>query len=172
MKGCFKLRNKNIYMGPNSTAQIPVHNKIDTDQEIITNVFATGYDALNSVMLTRRSGYFDKTTMQEINGRFGVLRMLCSRYSPKSMMVLDEIYKIVSDNYHGLVSDLQALGALRQICLNNNLDPFIIDNAVVRINQAEQLSKKELGFDSMFPFWIQSKKDAHKKNHYFRRSVF
>ena len=163
-----KKINRNIYMGPNSTAQIPVVNKIDTDHEIILNVFATGYDALNSVMLTKKSGFFDKTTMQEINGRFGILRMLCSRYSPRSLALIDETYKIVSDNYHNNISDLQALAALRQICINNNLDPFIVDHAMMRINQAETISKN--GFNNMFPFWIQPKKNSNK--YHLRRSLF
>lgn len=160
-------------MGPNSTAKIPVNNKVDNIQEIMLNAFATSYDALNSVMLTKKSGFFDKTTMQEINGRFGILRMLCLRHSPDHLSDVDMMYKIVKDNYHNQISDIQALEYLRSICLKYDLDPGQVDNAIIRINQAENKPSNFDNLDQMFPFWVQPQKKGPRSNkNFYRRVMF
>lgn len=155
-------------MGPNSAAQIPVKGNVDTSWEIILNAFSTGYDALNSIMLTKRSGFFDKTTMQEINGRFGILRMLAGHQAPHASHVVEKIYKIVLDNYHNVIGDIQALNSLRNVALEHGLDTGQIDNAIMRINQAEMVSHQ--GFGQMFPFWTQSNRKTNKK-YYHRRNI-
>lgn len=150
-------------MGIDSTAQIPVNKNVDTDYEILVNAFATGYDALNNIMLTKRPGYFDPTTISEINGRFGILRMLCSRYSPKTMNVVNEMYQIIFKNYKGEINDMQALLAMRNICTQNNINPGFIDEAIERINHAELMKRQSRNNNAMFPFWVQPTQKRVKK---------
>lgn len=164
-------KNKNIYVGLNSTAQIPVNNKVDTAKEIMLNAFATSYDALNNIMLTKRSGFFDKTTIQEINGRFGIIRMLCLKHCPSYISDVDAMYKIISEHYKNNISDVEALGSLRNICLKYNLNPSTIDNAINRINQAENNFPEFNNLNQIFPFWIQSQKPGVKRNKNYNRRV-
>lgn len=42
---------KNVYMGKNSIAKIPIFGKVDTFKEVMKNLYATAYDALNLVLL-------------------------------------------------------------------------------------------------------------------------
>lgn len=169
-----RKKNKNVYMGVNSTAQIPVFNKVDTPPEIILNAFATSYDALDNIMLTKRSGFFDKTTMQGVNGRFGILRMMCMRTSPEYLQDIEAMYNVVSENYKGNISDIQALEFLKSICLKHNLDPGRIDDAILRINQAENINQSgsnDYAFGQVFPFWVQSPKKRIGRNKNYNRRV-
>ena len=167
--------NKNIYMGSDSTAKIPVTDKVDTDYEILLNIFSTGYDALNNIMLTKKPGVFNKTNLSEVNSRFGILRMLSSRYSSKMLPVIDEMYGIIQSNYNGLIPDSQALLLMRDICIRYNLNTSLLDQAIMRINNAEMIRaqhhKPNNGFNEMFPFWIQpqNNKNCDKKRISYRR---
>lgn len=132
-----KKRHKNIYMGPNSTAKLPVFGKVDTDNEICLNAIATAYDALNNTMLTRREGVFDQTNLTEINGRFSILKMLCRRYAPGKLVVINQIHKIVTDNFKNLITDAQALTLMHTLCLRHNVNPGLLNIAMLHVNQAE-----------------------------------
>jgi len=129
-------------MGPDSITQLPIFGNVDTDNEICLNAIATGYDALNNIMLTRTPGVFNKTTPAEINGRFGILRMLCSKYSPRMHSVVDKIQKVVVENSKGRISDKDALIVMRKICAEHDINSDIFDYAIMRINQAEQFKKQ------------------------------
>lgn len=158
-------KNKNIYMGENSTAKMPVFGRVDTDNEICLNAIATAYDALNNKMLTRQHGMFDKTTLTEINGRFGVLRMLCRKYAPSKLIVIDKIHKVVVDNFRGHISDSKAVSSLQNICTQHNLNPGILNIAAIQINQAEQMKMQmptPFGID-MFQLLGQQNMNQKKK---------
>ncbi len=167
--------NKNIYMGSDSTAKIPVKDKVDTDYEILLNIFSTGYDALNNIMLTKKPGVFNKTSLSEVNSRFGILRMLCSRYSPKILPVIDEIYSIIQSNYNGFISDIQALMMMRDICSRYNMNTSLLDQAIMRVNNAELIRshqhKSKNGFNEMFPFWIQPQHNKNDRKRMGRRRL-
>lgn len=138
-------------MGANSTAKLPVFGRVDTDNEICLNAIATAYDALNSRMLTRSPGVFDKTTPAEINGRFNVLRLLCRNYAPDKLIVVNEIHNVVMKHYKGNISDVQAIDLLQNIISKYNLNPGILNVASLHISQAEQMANSfGLGMFSLF----------------------
>lgn len=160
-------KHKNIYMGANSTAKLPVFGKVDTDNEICLNAIATAYDSLNSRMLTRQPGVFDKTTPAEINGRFSVLRLLCRNYAPDKLIVVNEIHKVVMEHYKGNINDAQAINLLQSIISKYNLNPGILNVASLHINQAEQMANSfGLG---MFSLFNQSNIDNNRKRRGLRR---
>jgi len=132
-----KKRYKNIYMGPDSTAKLPVFGKVNTSNEIRLNIIATAYDSLNNTMLTRKAGVFDQTTLKKINGRFSTLRLLSRKHAPTELMLTDQIYKIVADHFKNIISDAQALASLQNICMRYNVDPFLLNIAMFHVNQAE-----------------------------------
>lgn len=160
-------KNKNIYLGSDATT------RVDNDYEILLNIFSTGYDALNSIMVTKKPGVLVKTSISEINSRFNILKTLCNRYSSKMSPVIDEMYSIIQSNYNGLITDGQALVLMRDICIRYNLNTSLLDQAISRINNAElvrlQNHKTSNGFNEMFPFWIQTKEKCDKKKLSYRR---
>lgn len=163
-----RKRKRNIYMGANSTAKLPVFGQVDTDNEICLNAIATAYDSLNNIMLTRKQGAYDKTSPIEINGRFSVLRMLCRKYAPNSLPVIEQIHNIVMDNYRGKISDQQAIQLMKSTCIKNNLNPSMLDLAAMHINQIEmmrnQLKNKSPDPNSnLFFLWQQNNSNLSKK---------
>ena len=143
-----RKRNKNIYMGVDSTARLPVVGRVDSGNEILLNAIAVGYDALNNRMLTRYVGVYDKTSLREINGRFGVLRLLCNRHAPSKLTTVNRIYGIVVDYFNGKITFDQAVSILNNISIkiNSNFDFYNI--AAFHINQAEQIGMpKPFGID-------------------------
>jgi len=135
------MKKKNVYMGRDSTAGLPVFGNVDTDYEICLNAMATAYDGLNNVMLTREPGVFDKTTSREINGRFNVLHQLCKRYAPDKINAIEELRRITLSNNRGNISDRVALEKMRAVCYKYGLDTSMLDQAAVHINQAEMLRR-------------------------------
>jgi len=156
-----RKRNKNIYMGPKSTAKLPVFGKVDTDNEICLNAIATAYDALNNRMLTKRHGIFDKTSLVEINGRFSILQMLCRKYAPNKLGVIDEIHNVVVDHFKGHISDSKAIHLLQNICNKRNLNPGILNVAAFHIDQAEH-TFDPFGMD-MFTLFGQQNNNMKKR---------
>ena len=133
---------RNIYMGAKSTAKLPIFGKVDTCPEICLNVIATAYDALNDIMLTRQSGVFTKTNPATINGRFTVLKGLAKRYAPDRLIVINQIHKIVMDNYHGRITFNDALNKMQLVYNQNNIDPGLLNTAIFHISQAEVYNQK------------------------------
>lgn len=145
-----RRKHKNIYMGLNSTARLPVFGKVDTDNEICLNAIATAYDALNNIMLTRNEGVLDKTTLQVINNRFSVLKMLCRRYAPDKLNLIEKIHKLVVDNYKGGISDGQALSLMHDLCIRYNVNPGMLNIAMLHVNQVEM--QDPLGMNAFLMF--------------------
>jgi len=159
-----RKRNKNIYMGPDSTAKLPVFGKVDTDNEICLNAIATAYDALNNKMLTRKFGVYDKTTLTEINGRFSVLRLLCRNYAPNKLNLVNKIQDIVTNHFKGHLSDSQALSMLQQVSNEAGLNSGVFNIAALHINQAEQMNNfAPFGID-LFMFSNNNTAKYSKKN--------
>lgn len=153
-----RKKHKNIYMGKDSTAKLPVFGRVDTDNEICLNAIATAYDALNNIMLTKRLGMFDKTTIAEINGRFSVLKMLCNKYAPNKLVVINKIHKVVIDNFHNKISDARALELMQEICRQHDINPGILNIAAMHVNQAEMQDP----FRNMFLFFNQQNPKKRK----------
>ena len=155
------MKNKNIYMGADSTANLPVFGKkVDTDYEICMNTIATGYDALNKVMLTRSPGIFKKTTNQLINQRFQILKALAKKYSPDKLPAIESFRKISIANNSGQISDKKALDMMIQICFKNGIDPNMLHQVKMQIDQAEMMKKMNENFkpQNMFPGFQQPKR--------------
>ena len=159
-----RKKNKNIYMGPNSTAKLPVFGRVDTDNEICLNAIATAYDALNNRMITRQPGSFDATTLPEINGRFNVLRMLCRKYAPNKLIVIDEIHNVVIEHFKGNISGSKAIQLLQNICNKHNLNPGVLNVAAFHINQAEQMMQmpNAFGIDMFMMLGQQNQKKKRR----------
>lgn len=165
-----RTRNKNIYMGPDSTARLPIFGKVDTDNEICLNAIATAYDALNGKMLTKQFGVYDKTTPTEINGRFGILRMLCRRYAPNKLSIVNNIQNVITEHFKGNISDSQALALLQNISNKNNLNPNVLNIAALHIDQAEQMNMFNPFNIDTFMF-SDGNNSTNRKNHNRRRSI-
>ena len=149
-------------MGNDSTARLPVFGKVDTSNEILLNAIATGYDALNNKMLTYQTGVFDNTTLSKINSRFGILRMLCRKYSPDEIPVVDRIYTIVVNHFKGKISYFKAMSLLNDISFKYTQNPNSFNIAALHIDNAEQVySPKPFGID-MFMF-LDNNKDLKRK---------
>lgn len=136
------MRKKTRHVRNNPIMPLPVFGNVDTDNEICLNAIATAYDALNNIMLTRHQGVVVKATPAEINGRFGTLRMLCSKYAPHMHSVVDKLHTVVVENSKGRISDTKALGIMRDLCNKHGINSDIFDYAIMRINQAEQFKKQ------------------------------
>lgn len=135
-----RKRNKNIYMGNNSTARLPIVGKVDTGNEICLNAMATAYDALNNKMLTRQMGVFDNTTLTEINSRFSILRMLARKHAPNKIVVVNKIYNVIRDHFKGHLSYSQAVSMLNEINMKYNNNPNHLNMAMAHVDHAEKIS--------------------------------
>jgi len=136
------MTNRNVYMGPKSTARIPVNGIVDNSTEILMGMVATGYDSVNSIMLTRQPGVFDPTTKQEIAGRFNALRMIASKRAPSKIPIINKIEKLSLANYDGRLSDRAYLSQLRDICRRNGLSDDLISMAQHKVDMAEVQHKQ------------------------------
>lgn len=132
-------RNKNVYMGPNSTAGILVDGKVNEDWEILLTVYATAYDSINNHMLTRVPGHFDPTTEREVRGRFWVLKRLAKKYAPEELPVIEKLEKLSLDHLNGKISDREFLRRLRSLVRSRGIREDLIDYVEARIDAAERM---------------------------------
>lgn len=135
------MKKRNVYMGPNSTAGIIVHGKVNEDWEILLNTYATAYDAINSIMLTRQPGVFDRTTAQELHGRFAVLKMLAKRYAPEKLPVINELERLSLDHLKGKLSDREFLRRIRSLVRKHGMSEDLINYVEAQIQAAEMIKK-------------------------------
>lgn len=133
-------------MGFDSTAHLPVFGKVDTGNEICLNAIATAYDSLNGQMLTRMPGSFNKTTLDLVNKRFSILRMLCRKHSPGKLSIIEEIYSIAADHARGKINYDNALFYLNNVIVKHKLDPGILNIASYNIDHAEQVDMNFFDF--------------------------
>lgn len=127
-------------MGLSSTAGIPVYGRVDTGNEIYLNALATAYDALNEKMLTRNIGVFETTTLNRINGRFSVLKMLARKHDPSKIIVINKIHSIVVDCFNNKISQADAFNKLNNIGNENNFNPFFFNVVANQVNKAESMN--------------------------------
>ncbi len=130
---------KNIYFGKNSIAQIPCTNKIDSKRELVLGGFATAYDSLNSKMLTRNFGQYDKTTTGEINGRFLILKKIAERENPSAIPKLNKLQKIAIANNQGKISDSKAFFEIEKIS-SGTINKNLLNLAKIKIDVADRYS--------------------------------
>ena len=129
---------RNIYLGGNSTAGLPVQGKTDQDWEILLESYSTAYDSVNSIMLTKKQGVFDKSTEREIKARFAVIKKICKRHAPKLIKTIERIEKLSLDNLYGKISDKEYLRRIREIHRKNGLKENLINQAEYQVDQAER----------------------------------
>lgn len=132
-------RHKNVYMGKDSTAKIPTRGKVNEDWEILLNTYATAYDAINGIMLTRVPGQFDKTTVKEVRGRFLVLRRLAKKYAPEVLPAVEQLEDLTLRHVKGEISDYQFLRSIRAIVMRYGLSPDLINLVEAKIRFAEMM---------------------------------
>jgi hypothetical protein len=135
-------KNRNIYMGPKSTAKLPVRGRVDEDWEILLNTFATAYDAANNIMLTRSPGVFDPATDRELRGRFAILKLLAKKHSPDKLNAIKYLEKLSLDNLHGKLPDRVFLQKVREVCRKEGLRQDLINQAERNINAAERATRQ------------------------------
>jgi len=128
---------KNIYMGVGSVAGIPTHGKVNEDWEILANLYAQAYDAINEQLLTRTPHKYDKATIKEIRSRFRVLKLLARKYAPHLLDEIQHIEKLTLANAQGKISDREFLERLRSYIISRGLDPKLVALIELKINQAE-----------------------------------
>jgi len=132
-------RHKNVYIGPDSTAGILIHGKENEDWEILLNTYATAFDSLNNIMLTRVPGRFDPTTEREIRGRFWVLKRLAKKYAPETLPAIEQLEKLSLLHLQGKISDADFLRRIRSIVRKYGLSEELIDYVESRIQAAESM---------------------------------
>ncbi|WP_456477596.1 hypothetical protein [Geoglobus ahangari] len=135
------MKKRNVYIGPNSTAGIIVHGKVNEDWEVLLNTYATAYDAINSIMLTRQPGVFDRTTVEELHGRFAVLKMLARRYAPELYNVIEQLEDLSVKHLKGQISDKEFLRRIRGLARRHGLSEDLINYVEAQIQAAEMVRK-------------------------------
>lgn len=129
-------------MGPFSTARIPTRGKVNEDFEVLTNAFATGYDALNEGLLTRDSRHMTPTTRPLVIRRFSQLKAMTRKYCPSKLPEIERIERITLSNMDGRLSDQQALSAMKEVTFRNGASPQLIMTAQMRIDAAERMAPR------------------------------
>lgn len=153
---------KNIYMGSDSVAGIQVNGKVDEDWEVLINIYATAYDAINNdTMLTHTPQKYDEATIQEVNGRFAVLYKLVNKYAPHLRDEIRQIHELTIKNLKGKISDRQMLSELRKICRRNGVSEHILNEIEAKIDAAERFSAKIPEFNFK-PFELGTRKSKAK----------
>ena len=150
-------------MGSDSVAGIPTNGKVDEDWEILLNIYATAYDAINNdTMLTHTPGVYDEATIQEVNGRFLVLRRLAAKYAPHLKKDIDKIYELTIKNMKGQLSDKELLKELRKIVRKHGVPEDILNQVEMKIDMAESYPKFDIAMPKLDGLF--STKKAKPKN--------
>lgn len=129
-----------MYMGINSTAKIPTRGKVDEDWEILLNTYATAYDAINNIMLTRTPGVFDRTTVREVRGRFLVLKRIARRYAPERLQIIERLEELAVARVKGEITTEQYLRSIRALATRYGLRRDMVDLVEARIRAAEMVN--------------------------------
>jgi len=158
----------NVYMGKNSVAGIPIENNdVNEDWELLLNMYATAYDATNDVMLTHTPGEYDPTTVQEVRGRFLILRKLCKKYAPELEDEIASIEKWTLQNIKGQLSDKEFLRRLKRLMLKNGIPLSAIQEVETRIDMAESfgsIQAPEFNMPNLVPTSKEKRKKQKQKN--------
>lgn len=130
-------RNRSIYMGPNSTAKLPSIGQVNTDWEVLMNVYGTAYDSIDNVMLTRDPKKLDAATINELKGRFFILKSLAKKHSPQKLDTIKKIEQIAYQNARGSISDDTAHKKIRFIIHQQKMSNALLDNVERKIDAAQ-----------------------------------
>jgi len=133
-----KKKHKNVYMGKDSTAKIPIKGKVNSRTEILANTYATIYDSLNNKMLTRTEGKYRKTTVKLIKGRFFVLKMLAKKHQPKLVGTIDKLEDLTIAYRQGKINKRELLQKVRKILKSKGLPPRTMKLIEQKIKAAER----------------------------------
>ena len=133
-----KKKHKNVYMGKDSTAKIPIKGKVNSRTEILANTYATIYDSLNNKMLTRTEGKYRKTTVKLIKGRFFVLKMLAKKHQPKLVGTIDKLEDLTIAYRQGKINKRELLQKVRKILKSKGLSQKMMKLIEQKIRVAER----------------------------------
>lgn len=155
---------RRVYMGADSIAGIPIENNdVNTDWEILLNLYATAYDSLDGIMLTNTQGVYDEATINEVKGRFLILYKLARKYAPEVKDEIKEIGNIVVNNLKNKISDKDALKRMRKILIKNGIPldkikevEYMIDNA--QFGAGINLNIKPMKFPKLFSGFTNKQK--------------
>ena len=131
------MSRKNIYSGSNSVAGIPTRGKVNSDWEVLENVYANSYDSLNSKLLTNQPNRFKSANPQSIAGRFYVLRLLCAKYCPSKLPIISKMESVSIAHAEGKINDRTFLDTIRSCARQAGLSTSSVDSIESRINIAE-----------------------------------
>jgi len=152
-------KNKQVYMGPNSTAGIFTQGKVDTDWEVLMNLYGTAYDSLDGQMLTQNPKRLDKATINEVKGRFLVIKNIAKKHAPQKLETIRKIESITISNIKGNLSDKVALDRIKIIIHQNSRTPNqMLQNVEHKINIAQGMSQRQNDFNNPFSNLMQQQK--------------
>lgn len=134
-------KNKRVNMGSNSTAGIYSRGEINTDWEILMNIYGTAYDSLDNVMLTRDPHKLDPATVNELKGRFLILKQIAKKHAPEKVETIKKIERISIDNVQGRISDQQARQQIRSIIHQQRVPNPLLDNIEYKIDAAQGIAQ-------------------------------
>lgn len=165
----------NTYMGIGSTAGINVTGKVNEDIEILMNVYATSYDAADSILLTGQDGEYDPVTVREVQGRFLAIKNVVSKHNPGLMPTINKLENLAIKKAKGNISSTyfynETKRIIRQSGVSNRLTTIIenkIDQAQYVKNGQNNNPLASLGLDHNNPllngdiFTISKQKPAKR----------
>ncbi len=131
-------------MGPGSTAGIFAQGEIDTDWEVLMNVYGMAYDSLDGVMLTRDPHKLDPATINEVKGRFLILKQLAKKHCPEKLETIKRIEQITFENVRGNISDADAQNKIRSIIHQQRISNPLLDSIEFKINIAQGAAQGDI----------------------------
>jgi len=136
--------NRNIYMGRNSTARIPMHGVLDSDKEALANIYATAYDSINNIMLTRNPEQIQRMTIIDLQRKFSILKLICRKRCPHMLDEIQTIESLSIANARGNISDKVFLRRIRHYVDKHGLNPSTINMIENRIDSAEMFARRNM----------------------------
>ena len=157
-------------MGPGSTAGIFAQGEIDTNWEVLMNVYGTAYDSLDGVMLTRDPHKLDPATINEAKGRFLILKQLAKKHCPEKLEIVKRIEQITFEIIRGNISDADAQNKIRTIIHQQRISNPLLDSIEFKINMAQgaaqgnmfNLNKKDTFINPLAQFMKQTQQKPKK----------
>jgi len=133
-------KRKNVYMGPDSVAQIPIRGKVDSVKEIAMNLYATCYDLYSDKkLLTHIPGQEIKARVNTLRGRFYVLRLLALRNGHKHLLpIIDHAEQLSIAFVHGAIHREAYIHQIRAL-VSRFLAPHEMHLVEAHIKRAERL---------------------------------
>jgi len=133
-------KKKNVYMGEDSVAQIPVRGKVDSVREILMNLYAMCYDLYSDKkLLTHYVGQEIRARANTLKGRFNILRVLAIRNGHRHILhIINQAEQLSIAYVHGAIPREVYISQIRTLLIGF-LSPKDLEMIEAYIKRAENL---------------------------------